>query len=449
MLDMSRLLPAALVLAWGCGSDAPGSGIDASTGGDPDGGAASGDASGGGGGGPRTITLTLTNRPQNAAAYSFLVAYQDGSAAWRLAPAPTGDTYTFEVSAPSYGVAYACIGGGGPGSGSQVRSVTSAHFAVVERTSVVLEVPTRCSDRAPSNVTLSGTVTNRPFTGTLFVQYGARSAFVSAQNGSFTLQTPPGTRDLIVGRASAQSGGDYWVDRAVVVRDLAVAGPTSQTVDFATAQPLVTYPVTVAAPNARVVSGTTLYTANDTSVLLSRESFGWKTLGLATAQRRPSDIYDQSITVTTFGRAATITQATDAPGPMTYAAPAALGAATTSVATRQPYITLETEWPHYAGVIGYTWSATQQGGCGGNNTCTRVWTALLSPGVTGAQPAYRMPDLAGLTGWKSDYALAAGVSIAGSVTAMTSSAGAADFPAGVPAKGTARAFVRSDYGITP
>ena len=59
-----------------------------------------------------------------------------------------------------------------------------------------------------------------------------------------------------------------------------------------------------------------------------------------------------------------------------------------------------------------------------------------------------MPDLSALAGWNDAFELGT-APIVGSVTAMTSSAGASDFPTGIPAAGTDRVFVRSDYGVTP
>src|SRR5262245_38099352 len=118
-----------LVFLAACGFHSSGGMPDGSTGGGD--GSDTGDGSSGSG---TAITLTLTNRPNNAATYSFVVAYQDGSGPWTVAPAPTGDTYTFTVNAPSYGVAWTCAGIGG-GTANQLRTVTEAHFAVAERTS--------------------------------------------------------------------------------------------------------------------------------------------------------------------------------------------------------------------------------------------------------------------------------------------------------------------------
>lgn len=429
----------------GCGDDGGGaSDTDGGVGGD---GSGSSDTDGGTSE-PGVVTLTLTNRPTNATLFSFLVAYQDGNAAWQLAPAPTGDKYSFMINAPSYGVAFTCIANIPGMNASQSRTVTTAHFAVGERNAITLDVPSRCSDRSQGLVTLSGNVSNRPASGVLVVQFGTRTAFVGTQTGNFTLQTPPGTRDLIVSHAVPEGNGEYYVDETLVVRDLAVTGATTRTLDFTNAVATDFYPVTVDAPNARVIASTTLYTANGTTASLVRESANWETDSLATSQRRTTDVYDQSIAVSTLGQGATVTHATNTVGEQTYVAPAALGTVMATVPTKTPYVTLQSTWPAYANAVGYLWTASQTGGCT-NMACTTTWFAYVSPGVSGTQPGFRMPDLAGLTGWKKDFELTSGQPAVGSVTAITSSAGAGDFPTGIPAAGTNRAFVRSDYGLTP
>jgi hypothetical protein len=444
---MKRLWVLVMAVAAACDGSSSGTDPDAGTSGQDDGGGSDGD---GGVAGPRTVSLLLTNRPNNAAQFSFLVAYQDGSAPWQLAPAPTGDTYSFTINAPSYSVAFACIGTTPGATGATQRSVTIAQFAVGERTSLTLDVPPRCSDRMQGGFTLSGTVTNRPTGGVLVAQFGTRSAFVSSQSGNFVLtNVPAGTRDLVIAHAVSAGSGDYYVDEVVVQRDVAVTANTQRSINFANSEATSFYTVDPgnASDAARVVASTTLYTNNGTQLSLTRLTQEWETDVLADAQMKPTDVYDQSIAVTVLGSGATITHATDQPGEQTYEAPAPLGTVVTTVPTKQPYITLESQWAAYANVIGYTWNANQQGTCG-NTACTTVWSAYLSPGVTGAMPAFRMPDLSALTGWKDAFHFASG-SIVGSVTAITSTAGAGDFPTGIPAKGTDRAFVRSDYAVSP
>ena len=449
---MSRLFVVLLGLVVACGNSG-GAGTDASGGGDDQ----PGDDGGGGMIGPRTVKLTLTNRPMNAGNYAFVVAFQDGSAPWQLAPAPNGDTYSFEINAPSYGVAFTCIGTA-PGSTTQTRSVTSAHFAVGERTELTLDVPARCSDRQTmGNVMLNGTVTNRPLLGgTLVVSWGGRTAFVGSQTGNFQLSAPPGTHDLFVVHAVPEGNGDFYTDEVWVARDVAINGNTNRNINFAEAQSTSQYYVDVSSANdmARITTTTTLYTANGSSGQLVRENANWGTVALADAQMKTTDVYDQSIQVAVFGRSATVTTATNEPGDIAWEAPPAFGAVQSMVVTKQPYVLLQSTWPAYADVDGYTWFASQQlsgSQCGGNtNTaCSIVWQTYLSPGVTGAMPGYRMPELATLTGWKPAFEFQSNAQILGSVTAYTSSAGAGDFPGGVPANGTVRTFMRSDYSTTP
>lgn len=424
---------------------------------DPDAGPGGGDGNGGGGGdgdggvaGARTVKLTLTNRPNNPTPYSFLVAYQDGSAPWQLAPAPSGDTYSLSINAPSYSVAFACIGSTPGVNASTTRSVTVAQFAVGERTDVTLDVPARCSDRNQGGVTLSGNVANRPFTGVLVVQYGTRTAFVGGQTGNFSIpNVPPGTRDLIVSHAVPAGNNDFYVDEVLVQRNVAANANTQLSLNFDNAESTSFYDVDPGnVPlQARVVATTTLYTANGTQATLVRRAGDWESASLADAQMANTDVYDQSITVSTFGASATLTHATDQPGDQDFTAPAPLGNVMTTVPTKTPYITLLSTWPAYANTIGYVWNATQQGACS-SGSCTTVWTAYLSPGTTGAMPAYQMPDLSALAGWKDSFQFSS-TGIVGSVTAIRSSAGAGDFPTGIPAKGTDRVFVRGDFGVQP
>jgi hypothetical protein len=404
------------------------------------------------------VKLTLTNKPTNADNFSFIVAYQDGAGPWKVAPAPSGDTYSFTINAPSYGVAFTCIGAAAGTTATQIRSVTAASFAVGERTEVTLDVPPRCSDRQTmGNIMLNGSVTNRPFSGTLVVAWGGRTAIVGGQTGNFQLSAPAGTHDLFVVHAVPEGNGDFYTDSVWVARDVTLSGNSNRNINFAEAQSTTQYYVdtgTVIDLGARITATTTLYTANGSSGQLVRENTNWEVQSLADAQMRSSDVYDLSIQVANLGKSATVTKATNAPGDIEWMAPPPLGAVQSMVAAKQPYVILQATWPAYADAVGYTWNATQQlagSQCGGNTNaaCTVTWQAYLSPGVTGAMPGFRMPELAALPGWKKELELVSGAAIVGSVTAHTSSAGAHDFPGGVPANGTVRTFIRTDYSTTP
>jgi hypothetical protein len=60
-----------------------------------------------------------------------------------------------------------------------------------------------------------------------------------------------------------------------------------------------------------------------------------------------------------------------------------------------------------------------------------------------------MPDLSRLPGWSAALHFVAGTPATGEVTAMTSSAGAIDFPPGPPVAGTSRVFAHSTFTVTP
>ncbi len=443
-----RLLLACSILAAACGSSSSSHHPDGSSGGDGSG--TGGDGSGSGGG--TTVSITITNAPTNAAMFTFLVAYQDGAGAWALAPAPSGGVYSFTVQSPAWGFAYTCIGTvGGTGIANQVRQVIEAHFAVSERTSLTLTLPPRCTDANPMNVGLAGTIQNRMGGGNDLVDFGNRTAVATGQD-TYAMETPPGTRDAIMLHVtSGGNAGDFTADGAVLARDLAVTAATMHDFDEDTAVATQTFPV-LATTAGRITATTLLYTANGTTATIARNTTQLVTGSLAASQMAAGDVYDQQIQVAGSGQTATVTNATATPAAQTYAAPAPLGGATATVPATTPYPEVKTTWGAYTGAVGYTWTATQTlaaAQCGGQTACTVTWAAALSPGVTGGSPSYTMPDLSALTGWSASLQLVTGTMVTGTVEAMTSTAGAMDFPAGVPAAGTQRVLVRSDYTVTP
>jgi hypothetical protein len=443
---------ALVALAIGCGGHGGSSSVDAHGTGDAlgtDG--ANGDGSLGGG---TQVHLTLNNRPGNAAMFSFIVAYQDGSGPWQLAGAPSGDTYTFTVNSPSYAVAWTCNAlTTGTGGGTSVRQVNEAAFAISERTSLTFDVPDRCTDRAPMKTTLSGTVANRGG-GAYAVNFGTVAALVGAQG--YRVNTVPGTKDVVL-RHFTNTGGsttDVLVDETLLDRGVAVTAPTTDALDASTAVATQGFPVDVTPPvNGRAQTTTMLYTAGGTTATLVRVGQNYTTASLDPTQMMTGDVYDQQILVAGNGQTAIVTNATAMPDAQTYTAPDPLGGATSTVPTTTPYPEIQTTWAPYASTIGYQWVAAQQPTlqqCGANTTCTIAWSALLSPGVTGNSPGFKMPDLSALTGWDPAIAFVTGTQVTGYAEADTSSAGASDFPSVTPpTDGTQRVFVRSDFTVTP
>jgi hypothetical protein len=455
---MRFVLAVVSVLAVACGSsskggsDAPGGGDDAPIGRDGP------DLDTGGTGGT-AISVTLNNRPTNAGMFTFVVAYQDGSSAWQLAGAPANDTYTFNVNSPSWGVAWTCIGtAAGPTSGfGEIRQVTEVHFAVAERTSVTMDVPPRCTDRAPATVALTGLVTNRTNGGGLWVvDFGGQTGIVNQNTGGYRVEALPGTHDVVLRHLQAVGGnaGDFATTETVVDRAVAVTGATTHNIDASASIATQSFPVNiVTSGNGRASASTILYSAGGTSSTMDRLSQSYESDALAQAQGVTGDVYDQQMSVAASGQTAIVTRATASPADQTFTAPTPLGGAASAVAGATPYPMIHTTWNAYSSTVGYAWTATQTPTpqqCGGNTACTVVWAALLSPGVTGSSPGYQMPDLSALTGWSANLAFVTGTMVAGYAEAETSSAGASDFPPITPpAAGTQRTYVRSDFTVTP
>ncbi|HSN24815.1 MAG TPA: hypothetical protein VLT45_00980 [Kofleriaceae bacterium] len=452
---MRLVLACVSVLAIACGSNSKGTN-DASPGGDGGGGGDSGGGGGdgGGGGGGSTIHVTLNHHPTNAAMFTFVVGYQDGSGPWQLAGAPSGDVYSFNVNSPSWGVAWTCIGNGPPQTGGgQIRQVTEAHFAVAERTSLSFDVPSRCTDNA-GTVALSGTVTNLGGGGFWLVDVGGKTGFVNPQTGAYRVEATPGTVDVALLHVQANGGGDFTTTDALVDRGVAISGATTHDLDASAVIATQAFNVNVVVPNnGRATATTQLYTAGGTNATLDRVSQSFESDALADTQGVAGDVYDQQIAVTANGQAGIVTKATATPGDQTYTAPTPLGGATSQVTGTTPYPIIHTTWAAYASTIGYAWTATQTLGpqqCGTNTGCQVVWTALLSPGVTGSSPGYTVPDFSALAGWSNNLAFATGATVTGYAEAGVSSGGAGDFPPVTPPPaGTQRTYVRSAFTVTP
>lgn len=459
MRVLTSILFGAMLVA--CGHHSAATSDGGGGGGGGDGGAI---ADGGGDGGEPLgvdVTVTLVDRPTNAATFTFLTAYQDGSAPWQAAPAPVGDSYEFTVHSAVWGFAWTCIppaAQGGATPTPDVRVVQVARFAVAERASLTITVPAACTDRV-SRVALTGTVTTPAPGGGTLVQFGAASGLVNATTGAYRILTAPGTHDLFAlhGAGAGNGTGSIAADLIAVDRGVAVAGATTHDLDFTTAKPPQTYPVTVtSAGTSKVTASTVLYSAGATSVgLVTSTNPPYTSSALAASQMTSGDLYAQIVTITGSGQTAVLTNVTATPAAESVTEPAALGGATASVPTTMPYPEIKTTWNGYANAVGYAWQASQQlpvaqCGAGAQGPCQVRWTALLSPGVLGASPQYQMPDLSQLPGWTTKLQLVSGVNATGAVEAETSSAGAGDFPPASPAAaGTQRVQVAAAYTATP
>jgi hypothetical protein len=403
-----------------------------------------------------TIMFTLNNAPSDAGAFAFVAAYQDGDGAWKPAPARSGDTYAFDVSSATWGFAYTCQANVNlNGTATALRNVVEYHFAVAERTSWTEDILARCTDRI-AYVSLSGTISPLPPNQTTYrVAYNDSVVFINRTTGSYAMLVAPGTHDLLVFRGSERgTPGDFLIDRAVVQRNVAVNAATTRNVDASNATQTPSLTVSIAGSPTSSETTTSLVTGNGTAVAVAELTKApFMSTALATAQAAAGDVYDQRVTAEFVKtQPVTVTTATTTPANVSIAtAPTPLGAVTMAKAAAAPYAMFRSTWPGYAGAVGYTWSLAQTppaAGCGGS-ACTITWTAWVSPGAIGAMPSYTMPDLSQLPGWSNALQFVAGTMATGDVTAVTSSAGAMDFPPKPPTAGTKRVFAHSTFTVTP
>lgn len=403
------------------------------------------------------ITFTLNNVPNDATAFGYSAAYQDGNGAWKPALARSGDAYAFDVSSPTWGFAYICeVNVRVAGAVTHVRDVVEYHFAAAERTSLTDDILARCTDRI-AYVELSGNLSNRSTTGTYRVAYNGNAVFIDRNTGNYTMLVAPGTHDLLVLHGTDRNTpGDFLVDGAIVQRNVAVAAATTHNVAANALMSTRSLTVSVSGTKAPISSETTtnLFTGNGTGVAVAQlTKTPLASTALQGAQVAAGDVYDQRVTAEMVAnQPVTATTATATPAAVSIAPPAPLGATKTMSAATMPYPIFTSTWPGYTSAIGYTWSLTQTppaAGCGGFPACTITWTASVSAGAAGAMPSYTMPDLSGLQGWSKTLQLVPGTVANGAVTAMTSSAGATDFPTSPPVAGTKRVFAHSTFTITP
>jgi hypothetical protein len=428
------------------------------------GGTPTGDGGGNDGTNPNAtaIMFTLNNVPNDAGVFAFVAAYQDGDGAWKPAPARSGDTYAFDVSSGTWGFAYTCqVNVNVNGVPTALRNVLEYHFAVAERTSWTEDILARCTDRI-AYVQLSGNILN-PLrgtnSGTYRVAYNGTAVFINKTltTATYAMLVAPGTHDLLVLHGNDRNTpGDFLVDGAIVQRNVAVTAAMTRDVDVqaAVATRQLTFSLPASGAPMSSETSTDLITANGTVVpLAGLTKTPLVSPALATSQGAAGDVYDQRATVEFVkNQAVTVSTATTTPAnvPIT-AAPTPLGATTTMSAATMPYPRFMSTWPGYAGAVGYTWTLAQTppaAGCGGS-ACTITWTAWISPGAAGAMPSYKMPDLSQLPGWSQALQFVAGTMATGEVTAMTSSAGAMDFPPPPPPAGTQRLFAHSTFTVTP
>lgn len=394
---------------------------------------------------PPTVTVTLTNRPNVPANFGFAVVYRDGTGAWKAAPAPVNDAYAIPVESSSYAVGWTCVS-----APISLREVNLYYFTKAERPSLTLAIPDYCTDRATQQVTLSGTVANRP-TGSMSAAFGFFAGDV-LDNGTYTFMTTPGTHDVVAGHLVV-AGGNAVADTAAVSRNVAISGSGAANLDYANAAATQTATVDVTSTGSIQVR-TTLYTAGDTRFRTSDMTTGaFVAVGLPSALAQADDIYNIQVRTIQSGSTLITQDWKSTVSATTFTAPAALGTVTPTVAGTTPYPRLDLTWGSYDTAVGYQVVATQSQTalqCATSRACTVTWTANVSPGIAGTTPAFQMPNFSAIVGWTTGLQFKTGTPVTGFVSASASSAGATDFPlTTVAAAGAHRTIAATDFSTTP
>lgn len=288
---------------------------------------------------------------------------------------------------------------------------------------------------------VSGTMANAPpTTGRYGFGFGPELGYGVTQQGSaakFTIyQWASGRHDLYGGLATFVMGNGMSMEKVVVARG--VSGPTSMSaLDLLAAVPTTSpLPVTIASPGANSTAAyTALADASGTRFRLTDSAFGppHVTRGLASSQLQPGDEYVQTAIARNCDdavRCDTVEQQrwTLTPAAQTLTLAPGFGAVVTSGTGAM----LSATWPAVAGASGYTWLVTQG---------RAAYRGVMGAGFASSRgPGFGLPDLAELASVLPD-----GFStLRGSVTAVTSTLGAADLPLQErPPAGTERTLVTS------
>lgn len=347
---------------------------------------------------PSQITVTLDGRPTDPAPTKFVVAYQDGDKPWVAAPPPNGDRYSFTVDSDIWAVAWTC----GFDAGSGYRIVMVARFTVAERTHVEMPIPAYCTGAAapPATATLGGNATS--FVAGTTIQFETAMGFPSG--GSYQVTAPLGTADLVAFHTISPGGNfNTTVDDALVVRGIALNGPTTADLDWASAVATSSMPMTISsAPVGSMYWVDTILHATGTSVpLMTSVTTPPLTETLGATQGSSSDVYEQRVWIGSgpdalVGTSSRTTIAGPTPTAMlTAPAPFLRSSVSTSFV---PSSHVQTQWPAYAGAGGYALMSQEDdpGTCTApSGGCYRIWFGIVSAGAacTGLQCSYQTPDL--------------------------------------------------------
>lgn len=381
------------------------------------------------GGGTVLVRTTRGGTPANA----DFVAFQDGNGAWQVVSG-AGGLYTLNItdSDGRYGVAIACVNG--PDVEVYILHATRAELS---------EITHEC-DEPPSQsfVTVSGTVGGLGTDNWAQVFLGQGTGFTYPGMGTYSLQTAPGTYDLIAVKYVGFEIGS--VDKVLIRRNVNATTDTTQNIDFDSAEAFAPemHTVTVLGTAGETVGSVTFRSNGKTVAALGTPYNTLRFAGVPTSRQVGNDFH--VLSVTDFGPQRvlrTVLRHFKAPTDITVALPDAFTSPEVTTAATTPYARFTASWSAYPGAQAYVLSyrshhhetvpmgraqksSRQHGG-------SVSWVIGLSANWLGANSSYTLPDFSGLSGWNNAWGFPTGRFVEWTVTAASSNRNLADLVVGL------------------
>jgi hypothetical protein len=365
-----------------------------------------------------TLTVNVTALPSTSAAYSFCdaplwVAVQDGNGPWTHITATSGNTFNFQLTSGSGGIAVVTRGAT---SGTSV-SVIYASAAELHGASGTTTVP--CT--VPSGKTVHGSVAGVGPTDLATIVLDGATAGVSGSGPStFDLtNVPSGTHDLIAARSALIAGTtpSFAVNRLIIRRNLNPPdGSTLPVLDFGASESFApaTANATIANAGTDMTFATVAFTtANGTSAGFFNSTPGaastFPYYGVPDAQRIAGDLHSLTAFATPGAGATSsrfgvlyfsaVADKTITLGPV-LSVPTITTAATSPYARLRAQLGTQVEYNQLASV-----SYSQ-----GSGATARAMSVFMTAGYAGGQPNdLTIPDLSAAAGWDNTWGLQPGV----------------------------------------
>jgi hypothetical protein len=365
-----------------------------------------------------TLTVNVTAAPSTSASYSFCdtpvwVAVQDGNGPWTHITATSGNTFNFQLTSATGGIAIVTRGA------SSGTSVTVLYASAAELHGATGTTSLPCT--VPSGKTVHGSVAGLGATDLATIVLGGSAAGVSGSGpATFDLMNvASGTHDLIASRSALVAGTtpSFAVDRLIIRRSLNPPdGSTLPVLDFGSSESFAPATANATIGNAgadMTFASVAFITANGTSAGFYSSTPGTATTfpyyGVPDAQRIAGDLHSLTAFATPGAGATSsrfgvlyfsaVADKTITLGPV-LTAPTITTVATSPYARLRAQLGTQAEYNQLASV-----SYSQ-----GSGATARTMGVFMTAAYAGGQPNdLTIPDLSAAAGWDNTWGLQAGV----------------------------------------